>query len=136
MQKYLPETKEYLDCFFGEKYQEYFEDMKELQPHKGYGHYYRHDEVTQFVRNIVHNISDQFTDLRIPESFSSPEHLVHTLVWFKEMLEEQNNIFADVFEHYNDATFLPIPVTEIYKINNEVLSAVKHVLSFPENKPY
>ena len=110
--------------------------MKELRPDKGYGYYYKHEEVTQFIRNIVHNITDQFSDLRIPESYSSPHHLLQTLVWFKEMLERQNDVFADVFEHYNDTQFPPIPVVDIYKANNEVLSAVKHVLTFDENKEY
>lgn len=136
MQEYLSETTAYLKRFFEAKYPEYFEDMKELRPSKGYGHYYRHEDVTQFIRNIVHNITDQFDDLRIPEGYSSPEHLIQTLLDFKQMLESQNVVFADVFAHYHDTSLKPIPVVEIYKANNEVLSAIKHVLTFEENKKY
>jgi len=136
MKEYLPETTEYLTRFFSSKYKEYFEDMKELRPDHGYGFYYRHEEVTQFIRNIVHNIGEQFSDLRIPEAFSSPEHLIHALLNFKEMLENQNVVFADIFEYYSDTSFPPIPVVEIHKVNNEVLSAINHVLDFDENKQY
>jgi hypothetical protein len=136
MQEYLPETTDYLTRFFAAKYPEYFEGMKELRPSKGYGYYYRHEDVTQFIRNIVHNISEQFNDLRIPECYPSPEHLVQTLLKFKEMLENQNIIFDDVFKHYQNTTMIPIPVTVIHNVNNEVLSAIKHVLTFDENKKY
>lgn|SRR3989338_7962963 len=135
MSEYLPKTTDYLTRFFSSKYEEYFEDMKELRPEKGYGYYYRSAEVTQSIRNIVHNISNTFDDMRIPEAFASPNILVITLINFKNLLERQNELFTDVFKHY-ESIEPPTPVIEISKINNEVLSAVEHVLSLDEIKPY
>ena len=132
MNTYLPHTIDYLQRFFSSKYEGYFEDMCELRPQRGYGHYYRDSEVTQAIRNIVHNISETFSDMRIPEGFSSPAQLVHTLVEFKAMLEKQNQLLEDVISHYKDNNNPPMPAMEIYKINNEVLDAVKHVLSTDE----
>lgn len=136
MTEYLPETTDYLIRFFSSKYDQYFENMKELRPEKGYGFYYRSPEVTQSIRNIVHNISGTFVDMRIPESFPSPKNLIETLINFKKMLERQNDIYADVFKHYEGKHEPPIPVYEIHRINNEVLEAISHVLAFGEVQQY
>ncbi|WP_016951700.1 hypothetical protein [Anabaena sp. PCC 7108] len=137
MQIYLPEVQDYLSSFFKAKIQEYREDLKNLKPHQGYGFYYKHDEVGQALFNIVSNIEETFWDLRIPESFSSPEQLINTLIRFRDILSRQDIICADVFDHYEiENKEPPIPVLEIRRINHEVLSAVNHALSLNEVEIY
>lgn len=137
MQIYLPEVQDYLSRFFKAKIQEYREDLKNLKPHQGYGFYYKHDEVGQALFNIVSNIEETFWDLRIPESFSSREQLINTLIRFRDILSRQDIICADVFDHYEiENKEPPIPVFEIRRINHEVLSAVNHALSLKEVKIY
>lgn len=137
MQIYLPEVQDYLSRFFKAKIQEYREDLKNLKPHQGYGFYYKHDEVGQALFNIVSNIEETFWDLRIPESFSSPEQLINTLIRFRDILSRQDIICADVFDHYEiENKEPPIPVLEIRRINHEVLSAVNHALSLNEVEIY
>ncbi|QSJ17721.1 hypothetical protein JYQ62_02245 [Nostoc sp. UHCC 0702] len=82
MQSYLPEVQNYLNRFFRAKIQQYNMDYKYLRPQEGYGFYYRHDEVTQALFNIVSNIQETFWDLRIPEAFSSPQELINILINF------------------------------------------------------
>jgi hypothetical protein len=146
MQIYLPEVQDYLSRFFKAKIQEYREDLKNLKPHQGYGFYYKHDEVGQALFNIVSNIEETFWDLRIPESFSSPEQLINTLIRFRDILSRQDIILADVFDHYEIQNkelpitvfniHIPIPVLEIRRINHEVLSAVNYALSLNEVETY
>jgi hypothetical protein len=132
----VPMALDYLQRFFSAKYAEYFEDMRELRSDKGYGYYHRSDEVTQALRNIVHNISDTFGDMRIPEGFSSPKRFVDTLLWFENLLKDQNELFIDVFKNHQGSLQPPIPVIEISRINNEVLDAISHILCFEEIQPY
>lgn len=136
MAEYLHEIRKYLNAFFIAKYQEYTQTMNEYRPERGYGYYYKCNEVTQAIRNIVHNITDTFGEMRIPEKFSSPQHLLVTLSNFQRMLQNQNDLLLDVFKYYQGDNIIPTPALEISRVNNEVLDAVTFALSFDEAKQY
>lgn len=134
MAMYLDEMTIYLSRFIDSNIDDYFEMMKELRPDRGYGYYYRSDEVTQTFRDIVHNLREEFGDLRIPERFASPQQFLDTLTNFQQMLIRKEKLLSEIYEEINEQKApIPIPLREAYKMNNSVLCAVDFVLSIKDN---
>jgi|GEM_PF-4763820 len=131
----LVETSKYLSAFFGSKFEEYRADEREYRPGNGYGQYFRCHEITQSMRDIVLNIQEQFADFRIPEKDASPQHLIETLRRFQRLLVRNNVLYDSVCKHF-EGKEKPEPLHVAYNMNNEVLSAIDHVLLFDEINAY
>lgn len=139
MGMYLEKTTEYLYKFIEANCDDYFESMKEFRPDRGYGYYHRSAEVTQTFRDIVHNLREEFSDLRIPEAYASPQLLIKTLTNFQQMLVRNEKLLTEIYEEINaEGTPIPIPLSEAYKMNSSVLHAVDFALTLkdtPEQSP-
>jgi hypothetical protein len=131
----LRETTEYLFTFFSYHIAQYREDIREYRPENGYGKFYRDNDVIQIMWNIILNIEEEFSDMRIPEKYSSPQHLANTIIAFRNLLIKQNTIFDDVYSKYRKKE-VPSPISVAYHMNSEVLSAVDWVLDFSEMKKF
>lgn len=124
----IPETCEYLRSFIDSRYMDYFEDMNELQPDKGYGRYYCSSEVTQHFRDIVHNLNESFKGVRIPEDFASHVSLLRLVENFKTFLiGKREGLIKKVNDYYTaKGESTPTPVVSAEKMTEEVIDAMIH----------
>lgn len=157
MTDYLPNVRDYLQRFFGfgtqdsrfQNYRRQLKDLKKEQENGGYGSSrfdsnldlrivgYKAPEVIGAFESIILGTHIKFGDLRIPEGFPTPGDLVFALEWFHDFLDQKNEMFSEIFDHY-EAKGEKVPgwVIRIDDIYNEVLSAVDHVLTLEEVLPY
>lgn len=88
-------------------------------------------EITQGIRNIVHNISDNFLDLSIPKSFASPSLLIDALHGFRNLAERQLEESLKINSELGD-TWLNA-VSYSVTMNTEVKEAIDYALSLSED---
>jgi hypothetical protein len=127
-------TIDYLSEFFSSRYPDYFEMMKDA----GSAHYppafKQESEIIQGIRNVVHNISDNYHDLTIPKGFASPSMLNDALVGFRNMAEKQLNEAIAVNQSLGEPWYDVI--SQSVKINGEVKEAIDYALTLvDENRP-
>lgn len=127
MEKFI----DYITKFFNSHYDEYRTNYIEYKPQNGYGQYYKCDKITQSIADIFLNIQEEFNDLRIPEHFSSPRHLIGTFENFKKLLIENKKLYEEAFQYYEKQSLpIPPPILAADKMNNEVLEAVNFAFTF------
>jgi nucleoside phosphorylase len=136
--EYLPKSRTFFRKFMKAHYVDLFGDMKEARvgPGTGYGYYYRSNEVTQHIRDIVHNLGETFGDVSIPDKFSSPKNLVKAWQWFYEFLQNAEvSLFGDIFKKLNeDNTSFSEPLILVYRHHQAVLGLLEEILSMEEVK--
>jgi hypothetical protein len=131
---YLKDSTEYLIGFWQSRYTDYFEAMREYIPQNGYGNFYNDSKIVQCMRDITHNFEDTFSDLRIPEGFSTPSALIGTVNNFIRLLEGYESAFNEAFNMYKDTNSVPVPIYEINKRRLESLDALKHFIELTNNE--
>lgn len=127
MPKNLDKTIEYLNTFFHSRQAEYEEMMRDV----GRSHYppaFRGEsEIIQSIRNIVHNIGDNFLNLSIPTGYASPNLLLQSLTGLRDLANRQ------LLEIEQTNTNLGRPgfdcITYASTINLEVREAIDHALT-------
>lgn len=130
----LGSTIDYLEEFFTSKYPLYFEMMKDagrsgLRP----PNFEDEDIVIQYIRNVVHNIGDNYCDLSIPAKYATPDILLTSLEQLRNMAEEQYVATEDIFQAAGGKNFDAISYSR--QINYEVKEAIQYALTLADQKP-
>lgn len=131
---------EYFKKFRDSKLPEYFEDMKEFKvwPEGGYPNFYKDTEVVQCLINIYCNLEETYSDLRIPEGFTSEKALVQSWKSFYDFLKDYDKLFDDIKKHLDnklredDEVIYPIVFTQINEDRHQVIDALETILEFEE----
>lgn len=88
-------------------------------------------EVIQSIRNIVHNIEDNYWDITIPNGYASPTLLLNALTGFRDFANRQ---LIEIEQINNE---LKIPWLDVikyaHKINLDVREAIDHALSLSKD---
>lgn len=126
----LKPTIEYLTEFFTSKYPLYFEMMRDTGSTHFPESFEGEDDVIQGIRNIVHNIADNYSDLSIPSSFASPQHLLDALHGFQNMAETQLQQSLKINKALGNTWIDPISYS--VKMNAEVKEAISYALTLTE----
>lgn len=129
MHKLTP-TIEYLAEFFESKYPLYFEMMRDTGGVRYRQSFKGEADVIDSIRNIVHNISDNYSDLSIPSSFASPKLLIDALTGFRDMAESQLSKVLEINKDLGDTWIDPISYS--VKMNSEVKEAIDYALTLAE----
>lgn len=124
----IDNSRKYLENFFNGHYQDYFEAMNEYRPQKGYGNFPNSSDIVQCMRDITHIIEDELSDLKIPEHFATPRHLIGTISNLISILKSYEPKFNETIEHYKDPNHIPVPVYEINKRRLETIEACEHFI--------
>lgn len=130
----MEKTIAYLNQFLQNKINDYYQNMMELRPQKGYGYFVNHTEIVQFYRDVYHNIEENLYPISIPEKFPSPNALNNWLCNFLAMLEKYTVIIDDSINHYIEKNeMVPLPISHAQKVNDELREAIEYSLSFQKN---
>ncbi|WP_204373655.1 hypothetical protein [Stenotrophomonas maltophilia] len=123
----LEPTINYLTQFFHSHREDYFEMMRDAGSYSYPPKFQGESEVIQGIRNIVHNIQDNYWDISIPKGYASPSLLLGALTGLRDMADKQ---LAEVDRIINE---LEVPwydeISYAHKINLEVREAIDHGLS-------
>jgi hypothetical protein len=131
----LPQTRNYLQKFVRAKGPDYSRIYYEYRPGKGYGHFYRSDEVYQTMIDIYFNLTENFNDLSMPEVFSSPKALMAKMTWFVEILKRRSELFETVGEHFQDEHLSASDAAvTIDNVRLEVIDAFENALKLAEEE--
>lgn len=127
----LEPTISFLTEFFHSHYQDYFEMMREAGSCTYPPKYEGESEVIQGIRNIVHNIGDNYWDLSIPKGYASPSLLLSALTGLRNLADRQ---LAEI-DRINAEPNVPWydELKYAYKINLEVREAIDHGLSLSKD---
>jgi nucleoside phosphorylase len=125
--------------FISDHLEDYFEDMREARfgGGSGYPNFYRDTEISQHIRDIVHNLEDTFGNVTIPGQFTSPGRLVKTWINFLNWLNSKTEMFEDIVKYSQRKKIeLPEPFHYIYKIHFDTIAILELVLSTDDVKKY
>lgn len=91
----------------------------------------RESDVIQAIRNIVHNIADNYWNLSVPEGYASPKLLVEALLGLRNLADRQ----LTQIEQINDSLGSPWfdVISYAHKINFEVREAIDYALSLSKD---
>lgn len=131
---------EYFQKFRESKLPEYFEDMKEFKvwPEGGYPNFYKDTEVVQCLINIYCNLEETYSDLSIPEGFTSEKALVQSWKRFYEFLKDYDKLFDEIKKHLDnkfreeDEVIYPIVFTQINEDRHQVIDVLEEILEYEE----
>jgi hypothetical protein len=123
----LDNTIKYLTQFFQSKYPDYQEMMRDIGSSHSPPAFDGKNEIIQYVRNIVHNMSDNFSDVTIPQGYASPSLLLDALHGLRKMADQQLQEVEQIENNLGNQRFNCI--TDARKINLEVREAIDHALS-------
>lgn len=120
-------TIQYLTQFFHSHQENYFEMMRDAGSSKHPPRFEGESDVIQSIRNIVHNIEDNYWDLSVPNGYASPKLLLSALTGLRDLAARQ---LAEI-ERINNELKAPWydVITYAHKINLEVREAIDHGLS-------
>lgn len=123
----LEPTIKYLTDFFHSHQEDYFEMMRDAGSSSYPPKFEGESEVIQAIRNIVHNIGDNYWDLSIPKGYASPSLLLSALTGLRDLADRQ---LAEIDRILHE---LKVPrydaISYAHKINLEVREAIDHGLS-------
>lgn len=123
----LDKTISYLTTFFQSRQADYEAMMRDV----GRSHYppafNGESEVIQSIRNIVHNIADNYWNLSIPEGYASPNLLLQSLTGLRTLADRQLVEIEQINTNLG-GTWLDC-ITYAHKINLEVREAIDHALT-------
>lgn len=124
----IENSRKYLQTFMNSHYRDYFQTMNEYRTHHGYGDFLNFSEINQCMRNIVGIMEDDFSDIRIPEKFATPQLLIQTVTKFISLLESYNPIFDKSMKSCSNTGPIPEPLYQINKRRLDTISACKHFI--------
>ena len=117
----------YLTEFFQSKYPHYEEMMRDVgSVHRPLA-FDGEDKVIQYIRNIVHIIPAEYSDLSVPRGYASPKLLRNAVVGLRAMADRQLQEIDDIGKSIGESR--PDCIDYAIKINHEVREAVDHALS-------
>lgn len=129
----LDPTIAYLDIFFNEHIDYYVRMMKDAGSKVKPEAYKGQHEAIEMILNIVHGIQHEFTDMRIPQAYSSPEELHGRFIAYLQMARAQ----ADQAQALSAALGAEWPSEIEYanEISNQVADAIKYALTLSNLHP-
>ncbi|MGH1385271.1 hypothetical protein [Kordia sp.] len=111
---FIPKSRKYLEKFVHSNYRDFLLDMNEYRPSNGYGEFPNSSYIVQCMREITHIIGGDFSDLSIPEKFSTSEDLILQVKNFIDHLKSFENYFVEsVNELTSKSKEIPIPILTI-----------------------
>lgn len=119
---FIPKSREYLKKFVHSKYRDFLLDMNEYRPSNGYGEFPNSSHIVQCMREITHIIGDDFSDLSIPEKFSTSEDLISQAKNFIDHLKSFESYFTESSKELTSKS-KPIP-TPIHAIDGNRKRAI------------
>lgn len=132
MSEILPQFTDYIRKYINSNYEDLREASLELRPGKGWGKFYRSDEVYSLLFNIHANVSDNLLDLSIPEAHPSPSALVNFVKYFLKYLESHDELFDDIRAHFDDPDRISMVVNSTDEFRNDLIEVFRHALSLPD----
>lgn len=132
MSEYLSEFKEYIKKYLNRNYEDLREASLQFRPRKGWGNFYRSDEVYKFFFNMHANVQDNLLNLDIPESHPSPKALINFVKNFLRFLESKDELFDDIIAHYDDPSKISLVVVEANSFRTDLIEVFRHALKLPE----
>jgi len=127
MQTNLDKTISYLTTFFHSRQADYEEMMRDVGRSNSPPAFNGESEVIQSIRNIVHNIADNYWNLSIPEGYASPNLLLQSLTGLRALADRQLVEIEQINTNLG-GTWLDC-ITYAHKINLEVREAIDHALT-------
>jgi hypothetical protein len=128
----IEKTAEYLMTFFSSKYELYHEMMRDA----GSSHYPEafngESDVIQAIRDMVHNISDNYSDLSVPTGFPSPVALLGSLEGFGDMANRHYEMVEQIRIKNGGHYFSPID--HALDICREIKQAIDYALTLSDYK--
>jgi REase_DpnII-MboI len=116
----------YLTEFFRSRYPHYEEAMREAGTSRGPPKFEGEDAVIQDIRNIVHNIADNYSDITVPRGYATPNLLKKALVSLRDMADQQ---FQEIESIREAIGHCPGSISAALKMNLEVRDAIDHALT-------
>ncbi len=125
--KITSEFIEYINKFILANYEDIKDASIEFRPNRGYGNFYRSDELYQFIFDIYANTQEHLLDLSIPETHPSPKALINTIKNFTLFLKDKDELFIDIQKKYH-GEHLPFPVNTVDDIRSKIIEAFEEAL--------
>jgi hypothetical protein len=132
----IEKSRKYLQNFIRSHSEDYFLAMKEYRSNHGYGNFLNSPKIIQCMRDIFLIMEDEFSDLSIPQKFTTPDQLIQTVEKFIKLLKSYDSIFKTTINSYSDSNLIPDPVFEINKRRLEVLSACQYFIKMAKREKY
>jgi len=123
----LDATTTYLTKFFRSHQKSYEEMMRDAGSARHPPLFKGESDVIQAIRNIVHNIADNYWNLSVPEGYSSPKLLLNALFGLRDLANRQLAQVEEINESLGSPWFDVIYYA--HTINLEVREAIEHALS-------
>jgi hypothetical protein len=127
----LDATTTYLTTFFRSHYQLYEEMMRDAGSARHPPSFKGESNVIQAIRNIVHNIADNYWNLSVPEGYASPKLLLDALLGLRNLADRQLTQIEQINENLG-SHWLDV-ISYAHKINFEVREAIDHALSLSKD---
>jgi len=134
---FLPKSREYLLKFVNGNYEQFAMDTQELQPRNGYGFFPNSSKIVNCMRSITLNFEDVFSDLSIPEKFTTPTDLITHAKNFIDILESFEKYFDEavtIIRGNNPTAIIPDPVWQINKHRKKTVDAFKMFVQLAEKE--
>lgn len=127
----LEPTIQYLTQFFHSHQEIYFEMMRDAGSSSYPPKFDGESEIIQAIRNIVHNIEDNYWDISVPTGYASPLLLLSALTGLRDLADRQ----LTETERINNELKMPWydVISYAHKINLEVREAIDHGLSLSQD---
>jgi hypothetical protein len=90
-------------------------------------------EVIQMIRNMVHGIQEEFADMKIPQTYPTPNALHLRLIAYREMGREQMKQ-AEALNATVGGTW-PSEIHYAYRISHDVADAIEYALTLSDLPP-
>ena len=90
-------------------------------------------EAIQFIRNLVHGIEEEFSDMAVPRAYPSPYALRDRLVAYRDLARDQSKKILDLNSSSGNHWYSELSYA--HKISSEIENAIAYALTLSESKP-